>query len=169
MDKYYYLIAQLPELTFGEEPDISKNSFLEEAGKWLSFSDLKNLREAELDNLREPHENGMLKRYFDFEQSLRSELAEYRRSRGGEKKEHRSRLVLSADLLEGNPLEVEKKLFFLRWQMIEDIAAGHVFSREAVFAYFLRLQILCRMSEFNKEKGKEEFNKLIEVKDEQIR
>ena len=40
MDKYYFLIAELPTLFFGKEPAITVEYFLAEAEKWMNeFSD----------------------------------------------------------------------------------------------------------------------------------
>ncbi len=151
MDKYYYLIAQLPLLRFGEETYLTKDSFLEEAEKWLSDRELKELKRARLDELEQKPDTSFLKDYKDFELTLRKELASYRRSLSsqdlslagkGKQGEHQAKEVLTRDLLEGNPLEVEKKLFFCRWQRVEQLAQDFHFNREAVLAYFLKIQIL---------------------------
>ena len=39
MDKYYYLVSQLPLLVFDKETYLTTDSFLEEAEKWMSPSD----------------------------------------------------------------------------------------------------------------------------------
>jgi len=64
---------------------------------------------------------------------------------------------------EGNPLEIEKKLLLLRWNLIEEKQQEHHFDLEFLILYFLKLQILDRLSSFNKEKGQEIFQKISKV------
>lgn len=168
MDKYYYLITQLPFLKFGEENYINNDSFLEEAKKWLSEKNYKHLQEADIDNLEEKTKISFLQEYKQFELTLRKELAAYRENKNRQQ-EYQPKEVLKKDLLEGNPLEVEKKLLYYRWQQIEESSNDYVFNLEAVIAYFLKLQILEKVLSFDKEKGTKKFDSLIEVKDAKIR
>ena len=162
-------MSQLPFLKFGEGAGISKNSFLEEAEKWLSEKEFLDLKKADFDFLQEGCKNNLLKEYTGFELSLRKEIALYRENSKSKKEFNQSWEVLSKALLEGNPLEVEKKLFFLRWQTIEDLALGFSFSLEAVAAFFVKLQIVEKIGEFDKDKGTVKFDELTEVSDEKIR
>lgn len=163
MDKYYYLIAQLPFLRFEEKAYISKESFLEEAKKWLSDKDFKEITKAGLDDLKSKGASFFLREYKKIELTLRKELASYR-----QKKENQPR-GFDKNLLEGNPLEIEKKLLFWRWQKVDELAQDFSFSREAVLAYFIKLQILEKLSEFDKKKGTEKLDSLSEVEDGKIR
>ncbi|MCF7869581.1 MAG: DUF2764 domain-containing protein [Candidatus Omnitrophica bacterium] len=168
MDKYYYLITQLPFLKFGEQNYIDNDSFLEEAKKWLSEENFKNLQEANIDDLKEKTKVKFLQEYKKFELTLRRELAAYRENKRRQQEYH-SKEVLKKDLIEGNPLEVEKKLLYYRWQQIEESSKDYVFNFEAVIAYFLKLQILEKVLSFDKEKGTKKFDSLIEVEDAKIR
>jgi len=163
MDKYYYLIAQLPFLRFEEKTYISKESFLEEAKKWLSDKDFKEITKAGLDDLKSKGASSFLREYKKIELTLREGLASHR-----QKKENQPR-GFDKNLLEGNPLEIEKKLLFWRWQKVDELAQDFSFSREAVLAYFIKLQILEKLSEFDKKKGTEKFDSLSEVEDGKIR
>ncbi|MBD3263995.1 MAG: DUF2764 family protein [Candidatus Omnitrophica bacterium] len=168
MDKYYYLISQLPFLKFSEETYMDQKAFLREAEKWLSDKDLGKLKEADTDNLETEGRTYLLKKYKNFELNLRKEIATYRESRM-KNKEYRPKGILTRSLLEGNPLEVERKLFLYRWQQIEELSEGFVFNLEAVIAYFLKLQILKKVLSFDKERGTRRFNSLTEVTDEKLR
>ena len=50
MDKYYYLIAELPTLFFGKEPGISVVKFLEEAQNWMDARDYKVLSQVDMND-----------------------------------------------------------------------------------------------------------------------
>ena len=50
MDKYYYLVSQLPFLTFDKESPIDREQFLSEAEKWLSASEMKILLKADMND-----------------------------------------------------------------------------------------------------------------------
>ncbi|MFO8052381.1 MAG: DUF2764 family protein [Candidatus Omnitrophota bacterium] len=168
MDKYYYLITQLPFLKFGEQNHLNKDSFLEEAKKWLTESDFKKLQKADIDDLEKRTKAGFLQEYKKFELTLRKELAAYRENKK-KQQEYQPKEVLKKSLLEGNPLEVEKKLLYYRWQQIEESSKDYVFNLEAIIAYFLKLQILEKVLSFDKEKGTKKFDSLTEVEDAKTR
>lgn len=178
MDKYYYLIAQLPGLEFGKETYLTRDFFLEEAAKWLSEKDWQELEKTGFNQLKDGGKSSFLRKYQNFELTLRRELVDYRKglsadylAGAGQEKvpDFQPGEVLTRDLLEGNPLEVEKKILFFRWQKAEELAQGSAFSLEAVLAYFLKLEILETMKKFDREKGAKEFESLTEVEDEKIR
>jgi len=153
MDKYYYMVAQLPTLVFDRDPGMDIPTFLEEAGKWLSRRDFDALKDADLNDLdTEKGETKTLRSYRDFEHSLRYRIAAWRRSmRGGEALR---RPDFPASLVkEGNPLDVEKKLLRHRWNFIEAMETEHDFDLDFLILYFLKLQILDRLSRFDAKRG----------------
>jgi len=192
MDRYYYLLSELPYLKFNQKPGINKDAFLQEVAKWLSDKDLELLVSADINpfspeflsclqqgsnNRRESekvsfrnfnnfndYNNRMavINEYQCFEEKLRDELAGYRRdSRDGLNKTGQ---ILNPSLIEGNPLEIERKLLFLRWKFIEEQETGNNFNLEMVVLYFLKLQILERLYTFNKQKGENAFKSLCNVR-----
>ncbi|MCF7916515.1 MAG: DUF2764 domain-containing protein [Candidatus Omnitrophica bacterium] len=168
MDKYYYLITQLPLLKFKEQTYLGRESFLTEAKKWLSEKDFAKLQEADIDDLAKKGRTSLLKKYKEFELNLRKELTAYRKNKKN-KQEYQAGSSLEKKFLEGNPLEIEQKLFYHRWQQIEELSQEHVFNLEAVIAYFLKLQVSEKISSFDKEKGTEKFDSLTEVEDAKTR
>jgi len=152
MDKYYYLIAQLPMLFFDLDPGITTQSFLEEAGKWMSPSDFSLLKKTHLSDtaIREPMTQ-LVRNYRAFEKQLLEDLVQLRKARRNHQEYKPS--FPSALVKEGNPLEVEKKLLHHRWMFLEELSVGHHFDLDCLSAYCLQLQILHRLSLFNKEKG----------------
>lgn len=161
MDKYYYFVAQLPLLIFGQECYASKQYFLEQAKKWLPEKDFATISGVNLNDfyLRDG-DNKVLAKYKNFEKKLREEIVAFR------KNENRGRTFLpnlKLNLEEGTPLEIEKALLLLRWKFIEFLEEGHFFDLEILIVYFLKIQILERLFTFNRDKGTVVFDKLCEV------
>ena len=163
MDKYYFLISELPYLIFGEEPAVTRRYFLEEARKWLYNDDFQSLIQANINefSIDEKIIPQVLYEYRFFENKLRSELVLWREARQ-QGNEYKSILFPQSLVKEGNPLQIERNFLFFRWKFIEELEIGHCFDVEAVILYYLKLQILERLFSFNKEKGSERFKQLIE-------
>ncbi len=163
MDKYYYVVAQLPLLYWEKEPAITQESFLEEAEKWLSHSDYAILSRARYDatdiTISKPT---LLKKYVEQEYHFRTELAAWRKAQrdGVDYKPDSFNVSLIKD---GNPLEVEKALLRRRWDMIVAVEPDFHFDLEFLILYFFKLQILDKLSLYNKEKGLEIFQKISKV------
>lgn len=164
MDKYYYLLSQLPYLQFNQEQLITRRYFMEEAQKWLSADEYENVIQASIYDYS-PEENAeseILNNYRNFEFQLRMDLASWRKAKqeGHETREVSFPIALLKD---ESPLVVEKNLIEYRWKFIDDLLLGHYFDLEAVLGYFLKLQLLERLFSFNKEKGKEKFSQLSKI------
>lgn len=163
MDKYFYLVAQLPSLVFDRENPITVETFLEEAEKWLPLRDLKKLKAARLDaSSTEKNLPGVFRRYREFESRFRRELGEWRQSlRDGS--ESRPETFSPSLVKEGNPLEIEKRLLARRWELIGEEEQDHHFDLGFLILYYLKLQILRRLAIFNKETGMENFQTMSRV------
>ena len=160
MDKYYYLASQLPFLKFNERVHLGRESFLVEARKWLSDRDFNLLSQVDLNDFYpKPAEPQILREYKKFEHSLRQEISLTR----GVKEVLESGEILKPYLLEGSPLDIERKLLKLRWDFIEEKEEGNYFNLEFLVLFFLKLQILERLFIFDKDKGRAAFDKLSEI------
>ena len=163
MDKYYYVVAQLPLLSYDKEPAITSESFLEEAEKWLSRKDYAILSRVSYDStdigISQPR---LLKDYVGQEFQFRTELASWRKAQkeGADFKPQSFAVSLIKD---GNPLEIEKGLLKRRWDKISQIEPDFHFDLEFLILYFFKLQILEKLSLYNKEKGLEIFQKISKV------
>lgn len=163
MDKYYYVVAQLPLLFWDKEPTITSDAFLDEAEKWLSSKDYAILSNARYDatdiGIRSPK---LLKDYVEHEYTFRTELAAWRKAQrdGVDFKPESFNVSLIKD---GNPLQVETALLQRRWDMISAVEPDHHFDLEFLILYFFKLQILEKLSLYNKEKGLEIFQKISKV------
>ncbi len=163
MDKYYYVVAQLPLLTLDKEPTITSEQFLDEAEKWLSRRDFAILSNARYDStdigMSAPK---LLKNYVEQEYKFRTELAAWRKAQhdGVDFKPESFNISLIKD---GNPLQIEKAFLQRRWDMISVVEPDHHFDLEFLIIYFFKLQILDKLSLYNKEKGLEIFQKISKV------
>jgi len=161
MDKYYYIIAQLPTLYFDQGSFLTIEIFLREAKKWMRLPEYRYLSSIDLyDTSLHKKDPRMWREFKKREIRFREELAQWRRSRrvGKEIKKAAFQVHL---VKEGNPLDVEKKLLKYRWEYIEELEKVHHFDLEFLILYFLKLQILRRLSLFEKEKGEERYREVV--------
>jgi len=163
MDRYYYLASQLPALYFDKEPLMTVERFLYETQKWLNKDDLKALQETNINTTTvKISDLPTLREYILYEYALRNELVQYRQALRN-RQEHKPLLFPVSVLKEGNPLDVEKKLLKLRWQVINELEFGHYSDIEFLALYYLKLQILQRLQHFDKDTGKEKFKTFTEI------
>ncbi|MDP8233791.1 MAG: DUF2764 family protein [Candidatus Saelkia tenebricola] len=163
VDKYYYLISQLPYLVFGSQDFLNKENFLEQASKWLNKCDFEFLVDLNIGNtFFDNSEDTVIKEYKQFEYSIQETIAKYRTALKKDE-DYQLREPLKSVLTEGSPLEVEKKLLYLRWCFIEEIQSTHFFDFGFLILYMLKIQILERLAVFDKEKGRVVFNELSKV------
>jgi len=164
MDRYYYLVAQLPTLGFGKKSSMTIQHFLEEAKKWLNNGDRKKLESIDIyDTSRDKIGVKSYLEYQKFEYTFRKGLGEYRNSvkQGKEYK----KIPFPEELVkEGDPLTIEKKLLQYRWEFIDNLYKGHDFDFDVVVLYYLQLQINAKLSVFDKEEGLEKFHQIVEKK-----
>ncbi|MCX7655695.1 MAG: DUF2764 domain-containing protein [Treponemataceae bacterium] len=181
MATYYYLVAQLPSLSFGAPAGIDISyfvdlceTFLEEKDKALlpllslspegsNATTLGSGYEQEV----EPCGSPLVDNWRRWERALRLHLGHGRYQR---LKRESPRLadapvdpldaakVARAALGIADPLEAETFLDRERWALIDRLVGFDYFGRDSVFAYYLKLHILQRRSLFTKERGLEAFS-----------
>ncbi|MBU0571864.1 MAG: DUF2764 domain-containing protein [Candidatus Omnitrophica bacterium] len=166
-NKYYYLVASLPRLSFDGEDFLSRDKFMEECRRWLSAEDMKRLAGMDAEN---PGINDgvpdIARRWKAFDMETREILFGIRTkdSRAALKEN----LYFSKEKIEGrDPLSAEKAIAKARWDFVEGEEPEYMFDVNWLMLYYVKLQILERLAQFTKEKGKETFQKLCEVKNEQ--
>jgi len=163
MDKYFYMVSQLPTLVFDRDNPITTETFLEEAEKWLSKSDLKTLKSIQIFwDTSDSKGPAIWKSYIDFEDQFRYEIGLWRQSRR-EGHEYKPETFQPALVKEGNPLEVEKMLLQKRWDILDAEEAEHHFDLGFLILYFLKLQILDKLSVFDHDMGMEKFKTISKV------
>jgi hypothetical protein len=163
MDKYYYIVSQLPMLFFDKETSITIEYFLQESVKWLSSKDFMILSQVNISDISFDKKGPKVwQQYREFEYEFRNELALWRKSlRVGQ--EYKPISFPLSLVKEGNPLNVEKRLLKRKWDFIKGMEQDHHFDLEFLILYHLKLQILQRLFLFNKEKGMETFQNISRV------
>jgi uncharacterized protein DUF2764 len=165
MDKYFYFVSQLPFLKFLSSPAISKSEFLLDAAKWIPDKNHQSLSKISIDDFEiRKNDCPVVKNYKIFEKNLRQNLVFLRdtsKSSSGYQISGEIKQAVSAL----NPLEVEKNIFFLRWKFVDDQEKDSFFNLDYIKLYFLKLQILEALAEFDKDKGTIAFDQLCESAD----
>ncbi|MDR0465153.1 MAG: DUF2764 domain-containing protein [Treponema sp.] len=168
MGSYYYLAAQLPYLIYEQKPPMSSEYFKDLAGRHISKSDndLFKYLTFEFDNTDKTG-CGFIDGYRDWELSLRQNLAVQRTIKSKRDisiKEPSFNIGAAAAALkaidEKSPLDAEFLLDKARWNAIEELAGSDNFSRNYIYAYFLKLLLIERRESFNEEKGFSEYKLL---------
>lgn len=163
MDKYYYVVAQLPMLSFGKEPGLTIDYFLDETGKWLSRKDYKILASVNMNDISISEKtHSILALYKHYEYRLRTDIARWRQAQKSDQDYKPESFPVSV-LKEGNPLDIELKFMEMRWTFIDELERERHFDLGMLILYYLKLQLLQRYFTFNKEKGLNKFQKLYEV------
>jgi hypothetical protein len=169
---YYYLVAQLPSLIYGQEPPMSSARFLDLAQGLLSAGDGALLGKLSLDPgpslIPQATGCGFIDQWRDWERSLRLNLARLRALRLKREATADPPLVPAdaagaaqqALALSESPLEAEALLDKARWSAIERFQGTTYFDRNTVFAYLLKLLILERSASFKTETGFAEYKSL---------
>lgn len=163
MDKYYYVISQLPVLFFDKDTFMTIDYFLEETQKWLTPTDYNILSNVNINSQTwDKQAPKLLQEIVQVEHNFRSELALWRKSmRAGQ--EYKPTTFSLALVKEGNPLDIEKKILKSKWDYLEEKEHDHHFDLEFLIIYLMKLQILHKLSIFSKEKGMENFQNISKV------
>ncbi len=163
MDKYYYLIAELPTLFFEKEPSITVEKFLEEARNWMDARDYQVLSQVDInDFITEKKIENLYDQLKAFESDIRTDVGLWREAQK-QNQEYKPASFPVSTIKEGNPLEIEIRLMEMRWQFIDELERSHHFDLGFLISYYLKLQILRRYFTFNKEQGLKKFQKLSEA------
>lgn len=150
---YTYFISSLPMLHFGKKAPFSFESFLERCRDIVSENDIDILKTlTDVENRAYDKEQPTLRRWRNFETSLRNELVKIRAARkhidpSGYLRQDGSvdgRVAQLAMNAYKNPsmLESEKILDEERWQMLDESSIGHYFDIDFLIIYGLKLLIL---------------------------
>lgn len=174
MSQYYYQVSALPTVSLDSEQFPSQETFFEMCSDWMGPSDLELIQNTRLNPAAMDSEpkNGLLNRWFIFESELRNESA---RVRGQKLKKDPTQFLrtdesgvyfaaygassdgIKSAVQETSPLQGEKLLNQIRWAFLDEQSVGHIFDLEALQIYYLKLQILTRISNFKQKLGEERF------------
>ncbi|MDD5477305.1 MAG: DUF2764 family protein [Candidatus Omnitrophica bacterium] len=168
MASYYtYLISSLPILNFSIKMPFSLKVFFAKCKGLIPETEIEILHNAcyqDIDFLNTTA-GGCLKKWVNFEVTLRNELARVR-ARGKKidpakfirfpdhPQFHISHVAMAAHRHSANVLEAEKILDQERWDFLEQLSFGHYFDFDFLLIYALKLKILERWDKAaNADKG----------------
>ena len=171
MGSYYYLVAQLPYLTYGQTPPMPPQAFKEMVRPMLTSEDSAFLDMVSLAFVEGAPACGsdFIDGWRDWERTLRLNLARNRAvkaKREGAATAEPPALPVDAAAVatravaEESPLEAEITLDKARWSAIDSLLGYEYFDRNTVFAYLLKLLILQRRASFQTETGFSEYKSL---------
>ena len=166
---YYFLVASLPSLHWGQWESGSLEYFLTSCQKELSSPDLAAIKNIDLEgDVVVQNANPILRAWAGLNQKLRNEVAQLRAKKAGKNPADIIRgtldegpMIAETVLLASkaqDPLETQKVLDQFRWQWLETWAAGQYFNLEFLLIYALKLKILERYKNISiSPKGREVF------------
>ena len=170
MGSYYYLIASLPELRVDGEMPLSYSEFLSCCEGNVSDKDYEILQNLTLSSKEGPLVEGwarfyeMLNRELSYQRSLNLGRTY---SKPYEKDGFISQVVQSA-LTAKNPLEAERILLEYEFENLDTLVGLHMFDDYVLFGYAIKLKLLERLSCFEQEKGKTQFQSLFDGIQQQV-
>ncbi|MGR3294566.1 MAG: DUF2764 family protein [Candidatus Scalindua sp.] len=170
-EQYYYVITSLPYLSLSEVPHIRKDDFLANCKSYLKRTDFNMLESVILfDAEGNDVPPGVIRHFFRWERGIRNVLVRLRaKSLGLEPDEfirdeivdHSQTLLAEQAFNADSPLMAEEILNKARWRYLDELEFGHYFDVERLVIFFLKLQILERISSFNAEAGSERLNAIV--------
>ncbi len=186
MSQYYYLVATLPFLQYESEEFISSDEFLERCAQHCTASDAAVLHAVHYAPEHvESSPIAVLNSWYTFDRGLRNALVRLRSANLGEDMEKYLRVAEDGGdgthvggveelarnaMAESSPLRAEQALQRARWDMLDELEAGHFFDLEKLVVYLLKLRVLERNRKFNREDGlrvfEETYEKITESFDE---
>jgi hypothetical protein len=175
---YYYLMAQLPSLIYGQPAPMSSARFRDLASQALSPEDAALLGSFTLNPFSASSAGNLsggggaggcdfLDKWREYEAALRLNLARYRgakikREAPADAPEYPADAAAAAKAAAAmdSPLEAEIFLDGARWRAIELFQGLDYFDRNTVYAYLLKLLLLERRACFRTEEGFAEYKGL---------
>ncbi len=170
---YTYFAATLPALQFDGAPTMTESEFRDRCRNHLSASDFTALC-ALLSGGECSHT--FVRKWHDRDTQLRNAVARMRAARIGEGTdaskwlhshagfEVSTETAITAAFQEPNPMRRDLAIERLRWNIAGELAGFDSFSAEAIFAYAIRLGILCRKAAANADKGTERLRGMMKAK-----
>ena len=170
MASYYYLIASLPELRADGEMPLTYEEFLSLCQGNVSESDYELLKNLTLDSKEGPLVSewanfyGMLTKELNYQRSInrgKSYSAAY-------DKDGIIAQVAASALSAKNPLEAERILLEYEFENLDSLVGLHMFDDHVLFGYAIKLKLLERLTSFEQDKGKAEFQSLFDGIQQQV-
>lgn len=170
-EQYYYVITSLPYLSLSEELPIRKDDFLANCENCLKKTDFDILESVSLFDVEENEVPlDVIRHFFGWERGLRNSLVRLRAESSGiesdefvrgEIFDHSQALLAEESFNANSPLAAEEILNKARWRYLDELEFEHYFDIERLVIFFIKLQILERISSFDTEEGRERLNAVV--------
>ena len=175
MANYYYLMAQLPSISFGSKAPFKYEEFEELAFRYINKKDRELLKGLSLEPSRDGKKtsSSLLNKWYEFERAVRLALRELRAVKlkwenvDISYEEHAkvvssyyAQNIASQAFSMEDPLQAELFLDKKRFEFLNSIKSENAFSSDALFSYAIMLLLILREESFSKEIGVEEYKKL---------
>ena len=169
-NQYYYTVSSLPMLMWDSDKFMTESEFLYACESTVAEKDFETLKASLLIPVQGAAvTNPVLKSWYDWENTLRSELVKLRAAKKGtDAEKYISDNPGEAGVVDiareafnqGSPLDAEKVLDQARWDYLDMLEAGHMFDIGKLIIYYLKLQLLNRRALISKDKGQQEYEKI---------
>jgi len=173
VSQYYFLVASLPFLSYDGDHAAAPKEFLASAREQLTPHDYAVVTSARIDAPVELQPGpAVVTGWQRFERGLRNELVKVRAAKLGTDaaahirtdeagRDDTDRTGL-ADIAreafgEESPLSGENVLGRARWEFLNELEVGHFFDLDLLVIYYLKLQIVARRRQFNRDDGERIF------------
>ena len=170
MASYYYLIASLPELRADGDMPLTYDEFLSCCQSNVSDAQYQLLEDLTLSSTEGPLVDewakfyGMLTKELNYQRSMnlgKSYSSAY-------DKDGIIAQVASSALAAKNPLEAERILLEYEFENLDSLVGLHMFDDHVLYGYALKLKLLERLTTFEQDKGKAEFQTLFDGIQQQV-
>ena len=171
--EYYYLISTLPMVRRDARPPMTSDEFLSRCATELSPARLRDLASVSLVPGERAPSCDSERRWLEWETYLRNCLVRYRGHRleteiDAYLREEGNAFPADRKLLEeglnrGDPLTRERSIDALRWTVLDDLGAAHMFDFDALVVYRLRLLLADKASGSDEERGKSNLGDLVDA------
>lgn len=149
----YYLVSSLPSFNFGDKPFYSSEGFIRQCANWISPDELKDLENLSI--IPEENYSGkiqFIKSWYELIGALAYYSVKYRTSKLNRdistilKEQNKIYSDIEKGVQEAfssaNPMEKEKRLDHLKWNILDSLEIGHMFDFDKLCIYKLKT-LLC--------------------------
>ena len=169
---YYYFVATLPWLNYGEKPPMSSGEFREQCLAMLSPEDAALIRYCRYDPVMAVETvkstgSNFIDNLMERERTLVLNLAylrasKLRRPSPGDPPHDvpRAEMVAKAAVEMTDPLEAEIYIDQCRWGSLDAMVGLDLFGVNNIFAFLLKLQLMERRQLFDAERGQAAYREL---------
>ena len=170
MASYYYLISSLPELRADGDMPLTYDEFLNLCQSNVSDADYERLKNLTLNSTEGPLVDewarfyGMLTKELNYQRSMnlgKSYSSAY-------DKDGLISQVASSAISAKNPLEAARILLEYEFDNLDSLVGLHMFDDHVLYGYAIKLKLLERLTSFEQDKGKAEFQTLFDGIQQQV-